>query len=112
MTRKALKAEGDAHLDIKVVARHGELSRDLRAYAREKMAKLERYFEGVHWVTVTLDDQPELKKAEVVMGAVRGTTLVAEAEDHDLHAAIDRVVDKAEHQLTKFKEKLKGRRSQ
>ena len=101
-------------MDIKVVARHGALSRDLRTYASDKMTKLERYFEGIHWITVTLDDQPDakVKKAEVVMGAVRGATLVAEAENHDLHAAIDRVVDKAEHQLTKFKEKLKGRRSQ
>ena len=98
-------------MDIKVVARHGEVSDDLRTYTQQKVMKLERYFEGLRWITVTLDGSTEVKRVEVVMGAVRGATLVAEVEEKDLHAAIDLVVDRAEHQLTKFKEKLKHRRS-
>lgn len=97
-------------MDIKVVARHGDLAEDVKHAAVDKVMKLARYFEGVHWITVTLDGGSEIKKAEVVIGAVRGTKIVAEAEGPDLHEAIDLVIDKAEHQLTKFKEKLKDHR--
>jgi len=97
-------------LDIKVVARHGDLAEEIKQAAIDKVMKLDRYFEGVHWITITLDGGSDIKKAEVVIGAVRGTRIVAESEGADLHEAIDFVVDKAEHQLTKFKEKLKDHR--
>ena len=102
-------------MDIKVVARHGELSQDLRSYAEDKMTKLERYFEGIHWVTVTLDDQPEGEDKESGSGHGRRPRRDAGGRGRGptiCTRAIDSVMDKAEHQLTKFKEKLKGHRSQ
>lgn len=97
-------------MDIKVIARHGDLPAETKQAAVDKVMKLDRYFEGVQWITVTLDGCSDVKRAEVVIGAVRGAKIVAESEGPDLHEALDLVVDKAEHQLTKFKEKLKDHR--
>ena len=98
-------------MDITITDRHGDVPADLREYVEQKVLKLDRYFEGVQWIKVILEGHSDPKTAEIVIGAVRSNTLVAEVSDADLHTAIDLVVDKAEHQLTRYKEKLKDRRS-
>ena len=97
-------------MDITITDRHRDVPEELRAYVEDKVMKLDRYFEGVQWIKVILDGHGEPKAAEILIGVVRSNTLVAEVKDADLHAAIDLVVDKVEHQLTRFKEKLKDKK--
>ncbi|MFH0963881.1 MAG: ribosome-associated translation inhibitor RaiA [Planctomycetota bacterium] len=97
-------------MKISITGRHGELADDLREYAAQKVGKLEKYFGRIQWIKVILDGHTEPRSAEIVIGVVRGSTLVAEASAADLHAAVDLLIDKAEHQLTRFKDKLQDKR--
>jgi ribosome-associated translation inhibitor RaiA len=46
----------------------------------------------------------------VVISVKKGARIVCHHDDKDLYAAIDLMIDKAEIQLTKHKEKLQSRR--
>ncbi len=79
----------------------------MKAYAQERAARLERYFEGIHSVQVILEKEKSSSVAEFVIGAVRGKTLVARASNPDMYAAIDLALSKAERLLRRFKGRVK-----
>lgn len=88
--------------DDRVTSRH-------KAHTQEKIAKLERYFDGIVKIEAILDHVPEGGEAEIVISVSGGNHLVCHAKGKDLYAAVDLVLDKAEKRLTRHKEKLKGR---
>ncbi|MBI3267760.1 MAG: ribosome-associated translation inhibitor RaiA [Planctomycetes bacterium] len=99
-------------MNISIHARHMPVVPDeLREYAEEKANRLERYFDRIKKIEVILNVEQERHMAEMVISATRGATLVAHTVEGDIHAAIDLVTDKMERQLTKLKEKLRGRRA-
>ena len=50
-------------------------------------------------------------RAELLISVKKGSQIVCHEEGKDLYAAIDLALDKAETQLTRFKEKLQAKRS-
>ncbi len=99
---------------IVVTARDGRVSSRHRQHAEEKIAKLQRYFDGILKIEVTLGHDRSSAggaggaEAEVVLSVRGGKPVVCHSRQDDLRAAIDTVLDKAEVQLTRHKEKLKG----
>jgi len=94
-------------LRLEITGRHIDVTSAMKAYARERAQRLERYFEGIHSVQVILEKAKTFSVAEFVIGAVRGKTLVARASSPDMYSAIDLALGKAERMLTRFKGKVK-----
>ena len=92
---------------LQITGRHVHVTRSMKEYAREKLEKLTRYFKGIHSIQATLDNDKRGFSAELVIGAIRGKTLVAHAHSPDMYAAIDLVIAKGERLLVKIKGKLK-----
>jgi putative sigma-54 modulation protein len=83
----------------------------MKEYALKKASKLERFFDRINKIQVTLDVEGERQTAEMIVSATKGSTLIAEVASPDMYAAIDSVVGKLERQLTRHKEKLHDKRN-
>ena len=76
----------------------------LRDYIGEKLGRLERHFDKITNVQVTMEVEKLKQKIEATLH-VAGGEVVANAEHQDMHAAIDLLADKLDRQLIKHKEK-------
>jgi putative sigma-54 modulation protein len=91
--------------------RHVSITQAIRDYAREKVEKLEKYFEGITNVQVRLGVEGLQHNAEIIVAAAGGATIIATAGSADMYSAIDIVSEKIERQLKKHKAKLQRRRT-
>jgi putative sigma-54 modulation protein len=125
-------------LRLKIVCKNVELTDELKAFAQEKIDRLEKFFDGVMKAQLILspdfvtagvpavdegDSEPaqRLEKpgdvsghvaaAEIVLTLSHGDPLVAHGRGDSFQAAIDIATDKVERQLRRHKEKLRDRRS-
>ena len=93
-----------------ISGRHLEVTPAIRAHAEKKIGKIKKYFDQIAEVYITLSAQ-HVKTGKVhtadVLVYVNGSKIKAKAEEIDLYAAIDEVVDILEKQVTKHKEKLR-----
>jgi putative sigma-54 modulation protein len=92
-------------MQISVTGQHLEITDSLRDYVTSKLEKLERYFDKVTNVHAVLTVEKQRQQAEATIH-VNGGNLFANAEDEDMYAAIDALVDKLDRQIKKHKEKL------
>ena len=97
---------------IVVTGRDEQVSTRNRQHAEEKIAKLEKYFDGIGKIEAILGHAGDEASVELVISVRRGRPIVCTSRAKDLYTAIDRVLDKAEIQLTKFKERLKAHRAE
>jgi len=98
-------------MDVTVSGRHVDITPAIKDYAVRRVSKLSKYFAGTEKVHVTLNVEGARHWAEIVLSPGKGAPLIVAAETDDMYATIDSVTDKAEARLTKYKEKLYGRRS-
>ncbi|MGL4316920.1 MAG: ribosome hibernation-promoting factor, HPF/YfiA family [Pseudomonas sp.] len=80
----------------------------LRDYVGEKLGRLERHFDRITNVQVTMAVEKLKQKIEATLH-IAGGEVVANAEHEDMYAAIDLLADKLDRQLIKHKEKQLGR---
>jgi len=93
-------------MQLSISGHHVDITDALRAYATEKVGKLERHFDQITNVHVVLSVENKVnQRAEATMH-VSGAELFADAENEDMYAAIDLMSDKLDRQLLKHKEKL------
>ncbi|WP_251978948.1 ribosome hibernation-promoting factor, HPF/YfiA family [Salinicola avicenniae] len=95
-------------MQVNVTGHHMELTDALRDYVNEKLARLERHYDNITNVQVTLSIEKERQQAACILHAAGGD-LHAEASDSDMYAAIDSLADKLDRQLVKHKEKAQAR---
>ena len=91
-------------MQIDITGHHIEISPALRDYTTEKIARLERHFDKISKVHVILSVEKLRHHAEAPVSA-NGANLFANAEEQDMYAAIDALVDKLDRQANKLKEK-------
>ena len=94
---------------LQVKAHHGHLSDSVRAYAEKRFAKLDRRLHDATQVEVTLSRErnPSIAdhhSAEAIV-YTKGPNLVARESATTYEAAIDRLVDKLERQIERYREK-------
>jgi putative sigma-54 modulation protein len=96
-------------MQINITGHHIDLTEAIRDYVNEKFTKLERHFDNITNVQVTLTVQKQRQEAEATV-LISGGELFAQSEDDDLYAAIDSLIDKLDRQIIKHKEKLQRRK--
>lgn len=96
---------------ISVTGRDSQVSSRNKEHAEEKLSRLAKYFNGIGKIEAVLGHSGDEAEVEVVISIPRGSPIVCRSRARDLYAAIDLVLDKAEAQLTKHKERRKDRHS-
>ncbi len=96
-------------MNITVNGRHMDMTDALKSYAVDKVGKLEKYLQEGAEATVTLAVEKYRHKAEVQI-KTNGIIIQAQDETEEMYASIDKVLDKIERQVKKYKEKLKAKK--
>ncbi len=91
-------------MQVKLSGHHVDLTDALREYVNSKLARVQRHFDHINSVEVTLNVEKMRHKAEANVH-VSGADLFAIAEHDDMYAAIDLLADKLDRQVLKHKEK-------
>lgn len=92
-------------MQISVTGQNIDLTDSLHNYVKEKMEKIERHFDNVTHIHVVLSVEKTRQMAEATINT-SGADLHANAENEDMYAAIDALIDKLDRQVKKHKEKL------
>lgn len=92
-------------MQINLTGRHLDITDALRDFVNEKFAKLERHFDHINNVYVTLSVEKVRQIAEATLH-VNGAEIFANSESEDMYAAIDLLIDKLDRQVIKHKEKM------
>ncbi len=98
-------------MDITVTFRHTEPTESLKAYAEEKVSKIDKYLDSPAEVYVVLSVEKFRHQADVSI-SVNGTWIKGVEETGDMYSAIDQVMDKIEKQVKRHISKVRGRRSE
>ncbi|OEY65204.1 ribosome hibernation-promoting factor, HPF/YfiA family [Marinobacter sp. X15-166B] len=91
-------------MQLNISGHHIELTAPLKAYVSDKFQRIERHFDNITNCQVILQVEKLRQKADATLH-VSGGEIHAKAEENDMYAAIDALVDKLDRQILKFKEK-------
>ncbi len=106
LTRKQRMAEFPLGYNIIVTGRHVHVTDAMKAYAEEKLSKLDRLAERIIDISVIMDIQKLNHRVDIIMKY--GHTLIqSHAISNDMYVSIDQAVDKLQKQLRKYKRRLK-----
>jgi putative sigma-54 modulation protein len=92
-------------MQINITGHHVEVTQTLRSYVENKCERLERHFDQLANIHVVLSIEKMRQKADATLH-LSGTNVFASAEDEDMYAAIDDLVDKLDRQIKKHRDKL------
>lgn len=94
---------------LQVKAHRGHVSDQVRAYVEKRLGKLERrlYAETVVEVTMSRENNPSIHDDHTAEAVVhtKGRNIVARESAESYEAAIDRLVDKLERQIERYRDK-------
>lgn len=97
-------------MQIKISTRHGHVSDTTQEKVREKVERLQRYFERLTAIEVTIDLKDHAAPSvDLQISAEHKHDFRATGQADELFAALDVVVEKMEQQLRKYKEKVLDR---
>lgn len=96
-------------MQMNISGHHVELTPSLRDYVTNKMERLERHFDHITTVSVTLSVEKLRQKADATIH-VSGADIFAQSESEDMYASIDSLIDKLDRQILKHKGKHEARR--
>lgn len=96
-------------MQITVTGKKLDLTPAIRSYAEEKIGRLDKFVDGVREAHVLLRVE---KHRHIAEATLRGKSTDFSGKEHseDLYAAIDRLADKLESQMRKFKTRTLNRR--
>ena len=101
-TNKKMSKGGNT-MEIKVLGKEIKVTEAINDYVERKLDRIDKYFEESN-AEVTLRAERNEQIAEVVVNA-NGETYRAAAEEKDLYASIDKIIDILEGQIRKAKTK-------
>lgn len=91
-------------MQLNISGHHVELTPALKDYVSEKFERLERHFDHISNCQVTLEVDKVRQIADATLH-VAGGEIHAKAENENMYAAIDSLIDKLDRQILKHKEK-------
>ncbi len=94
-------------MSVRITSRHFDLTPEVQQYIEKKLSRLKRYVENAQSVEVLIERDRYEHKVELMVkdGPV---SITAKTKDPKLVPAIDALMDKAERQLKKKWEKVRG----
>ena len=92
-------------MQVIISGRHVEITDALHEYVRQKLTPVDRHFSPMIRSHVVLHVARNRHRVETTVHT-KGMQWHATAENKDMYAAIDRVVDKLDRQAIKHKEKV------
>ena len=96
-------------MQLKLTARHDSPSEATRQYAEAKLSKLDRRLHDLTLIEVTFsrEHNPSIANDHTVEAIVhaKGPNLVARESSSTYEAAIDRLLDKLERQVERYRDK-------
>jgi putative sigma-54 modulation protein len=95
-------------VDVTFRSPHQELSESEKAYVRRKLQKLARFFHKLWALEVTYELVRGQHRVSVLVDA-DGQKFHHDETAHEFRAAVDAAVQKLEHQLARYKERLQKR---
>ncbi len=99
-------------MEIRIQAIHFDATEALKAFIQKKVAKLERFYDDIRLVEVSLKvvkpETAENKEAGIKVSVPNGELYAVKVKD-TFEEAIDEDVEALSKQLVKFKEKLRGK---
>ncbi len=93
-------------MEFQITGHNIEVTPALRETVEKKLKKLEQLFDRINSIQVVLKVEKVQQIADATL-QLNGAELHASAEDDDMYAALDLLLDKLSRQLTKHKEKLR-----
>lgn len=102
-------AEGEDAMDVIVRGKNFEVTEALKDHVTRKLSKMEKYFEHrevTAHAMLTVEKERQIIEVTIPMEHL---LLRGEESSPDMYVSVDRVIDKLERQLTKYKARLKPR---
>ena len=93
-------------MKIVITGRNVGVTDSMKTYAREKVEKLQKYYDRATMAQVTMDVEHDTHCVEIVFDVPRGVRLVGKAEAPDMYAACDLAEQKLAAQLRRYKQRL------
>ena len=97
-------------MQIRITARHYDLTGDMKSFAEKQIAKLGRYFNHIIDSHLILDMEKSRMTAELKV-KVYGTVLSSRYRSFDMYDSVEKVIDKMEAQIKKYKAKLTDKKA-
>ncbi|PIS46592.1 MAG: ribosomal subunit interface protein [Elusimicrobia bacterium CG08_land_8_20_14_0_20_51_18] len=91
-------------MKIHIVARKLKLTKPIKDFIEAKVEKLYEYINNIVWIQVIVSVEKKIHTAEIVVHVGHQTMKAAAASD-DLYSVVDKVMDKIETQVKKYKDK-------
>ena len=96
-------------MQVRISTRRGELSQATQEKITKKVEKLQRFFERLTSIDVTVDltkaDEPTI---EVLVSAEHKNDFVAKDSSKDMFGSLDTIIAKLGQQIKKYKEKIQN----
>lgn len=96
-------------MQIHITGHNVDVTPALHTYTMEKLDRLKKRGDRITSINVILDVEKVQQIAKATVH-VAGADIHARSESGDMYSAIDLLIDKLNHQITKHKEKTKDRR--
>lgn len=103
-----INLKGVTPLKIVVRGKNFEVTNALREWVEKKVGKVEKYFDNIKEAQVMLSVSHNRHRAEVTI-PLDGIVLRGEEETGDMYTSIDKVMDKMERQIEKYKTRIDPR---
>jgi len=102
--------ETNAVMDITVTGRHMTVTPAIKEYCAKKLEHVHIDFPRILSAHFILEVDKFRQSAELVLQCTSHITIEATEVNEDLYAALDKVVDKVERQMRKYKTKIQRHR--
>jgi putative sigma-54 modulation protein len=92
-------------MEVEITGRQMDITPALRDYVHSRVDKAEKYVARNFGARVILEVDKLHHIAEIILN-VKGAQITAKGDAEEMYAAIDKAMDKVEHQLRRYKDKL------
>jgi len=99
-------------MSIRITGRHLDITDEIREYVEKKLQRLAKYTARVKSVDLIIEKDHRYQYSAELLIKDGPVSVAAKTQDSDLWRAVDTLIDKAERQLKRKWEKMKGTKKQ
>lgn len=96
-------------MQVSITGKNVDITDPLRHHVEKKLTHVKKYFDGILHAHVVMAVEKHRHSAEMAIHA-NGITMHGEESTGDMYSSVDKVIDKIERQLRRYKSKLRSHR--